>query len=321
MRRAWPFLALIGVGALWGAGQPLAKTAVSEGYRHVGILFWQLALGALLLGAVTLLRGRSLRFSRGDLPLLLFVALAGTVLPGISSYTAAVHLPSGLISILLSAVPMFTFPLALALGNDRFSWCRLAGLSLGLGAVALLVLPEASLPEPGMARWIPVALISSAFYALEGNVVGRWGTRGLDPVKLLAGSSALGALVALPLALATGQFIDPRLPWGEPDLAILASAAIHALAYAGYVAVVTSAGAVFAVQVSYLVTLFGLCWAMLFLGESYTGAIWGALLMMLAGMALVQPRPRGFLVSADTCAKNGTAPSKVGRAVTGDLQA
>ncbi len=321
MRRAWPFLALIGVGALWGAGQPLAKTAVSEGYRHVGILFWQLALGALLLGAVTLLRGRSLRFSRGDLPLLFFVALAGTVLPGISSYTAAVHLPSGLISILLSAVPMFTFPLALALGNDRFSWRRLAGLSLGLGAVALLVLPEASLPEPGMARWIPVALISSAFYALEGNVVGRWGTRGLDPVKLLAGSSALGAMVALPLALATGQFIDPRLPWGEPDLAILASAAIHALAYAGYVAVVTSAGAVFAVQVSYLVTLFGLCWAMLFLGESYTGAIWGALLMMLAGMALVQPRPRGFLVSADTCAKNGIAPSKVGRAVTGDLQA
>ncbi len=312
-------LALMGAG--WGLTQPLSKIAVSEGYRHFGLVFWQLALGAMVLGVVQLIRRRPLRTDRSALAVYLFIALVGTVLPNSASYEAIRHLPSGLISILLSAVPMFTFPLALALGNDRFSWRRLAGLLLGLGAVALLVLPEASLPEPGMARWIPVALISSAFYALEGNVVGRWGTRGLDPVKLLAGSSALGALVALPLALATGQFIDPRLPWGEPDLAILASAAIHALAYAGYVAVVTSAGAVFAVQVSYLVTLFGLCWAMLFLGESYTGAIWGALLMMLAGMALVQPRPRGFLVSADTCAKNGTAPSKVGRAVTGDLQA
>ncbi|WP_240989499.1 DMT family transporter [Salipiger mangrovisoli] len=311
-----PFLALIAVGALWGAGQPLAKTAVSEGYRHVGILFWQLTLGALLFGAVTLLRGRSLRFSRRDLPLLLFVALAGTVLPGISSYTAAVHLPSGLISILLSAVPMFTFPLALALGTDRFAWRRLAGLSLGLGAVALLVLPETSLPDPDMARWIPVALISSVFYAIEGNVVGRWGTGGLDPVKLLAGASALGAGIVLPLALATGQFIDPRGPWGAPEFAILAGSGIHALAYSGYVALVAASGAVFAVQVSYLVTLFGVFWAMLFLGESYGGAIWGALLMMLAGMALVQPRPRRFLVSADTYAKNDTR-----RAVTGDLQA
>ncbi len=320
MHRALPFLALIAVGALWGAGQPLAKIAVSEGYRHVGILFWQLALGALLLGTVTLLRGRSLRFARGDLPLLLFVALAGTVLPGISSYTAAVHLPSGLISILLSAVPMFTFPLALALGNDRFSRRRLAGLSLGLGAVALLVLPETSLPEPGMARWIPVALVSSVFYALEGNVVGRWGTRGLDPVKLLAGASALGAVIALPMALLGGQFIDPRPPWGAPDLAILAGSAIHALAYAGYVAVVASAGAVFAVQVSYLVTLFGLFWAMLFLGESYSGAIWGALLMMLAGMALVQPRPRHILVSAGASAKNERRFNGSG-AQTGDVQA
>ncbi|ANT60902.1 hypothetical protein AYJ57_11315 [Salipiger sp. CCB-MM3] len=316
MRRAWPFFALIAVGALWGAGQPFAKAAVSEGYRHVGILFWQLALGALLLGGVTLARGQSLRFARGDLPLLLFVALAGTVLPGISSYTAAVHLPSGLISILLSAVPMFAFPMALLFGNDRFSWRRLIGLTLGLGAVLLLVLPQASLPEPGMARWVPVALISSLFYALEGNVVGRWGMRGLDPVKLLAGASALGAIIALPLALITGQFIDPRPPWGAPDLAILAGSALHALAYAGYVAVVAAAGAVFAVQVAYLVTLFGLCWAMLFLGESYTGAIWCALLMMLAGMALVQPRPRGFLVSAGTDVKNGAE-----RAGTGNISA
>lgn len=37
------FLALILMGAGWGATQPLSKIAVSEGYRHFGIIVWQLA--------------------------------------------------------------------------------------------------------------------------------------------------------------------------------------------------------------------------------------------------------------------------------------
>ena len=52
----------------------------------------------------------------------------------------------------------------------------------------------------------------------------------------------------------------------------------------------------FAVQISYLVTLFGVTWAMLFLGESYSSYFWAALVVMLAGLALVQPRPKAALV-------------------------
>jgi drug/metabolite transporter (DMT)-like permease len=52
------------------------------------------------------------------------------------------------------------------------------------------------------------------------------------------------------------------------------------------------AGPVFAAQVSYLVTLFGVTWAMLFLGEGYSALVLAALALMLAGLALVQPRPR-----------------------------
>jgi drug/metabolite transporter (DMT)-like permease len=41
--------------------------------------------------------------------------------------------------------------------------------------------------------------------------------------------------------------------------------------YAGYVWLVGRAGAVFAAQVAYLVTLFGVFWAMLILGETLFG--------------------------------------------------
>jgi drug/metabolite transporter (DMT)-like permease len=296
MTRFVPLLVLILAGAAWGATQPLSKTAVSEGYRHFGILFWQLGIGALVLGALCLLRGTPLRWQKRDLMLYAIIALIGSVLPGISSYSAAVHLPSGVLSILLSTIPMLAFPIALAMGHETFRWRRLAGLSLGFCGICLLILPKASLPDTVVILWVFVALISSLFYALEGNVVARMGTNELDAVQVLCGASVVGTVITLPLAILSGQFIDPRFPWGAPDQAIVASSLLHAAAYTGYVWLVGRAGPVFAVQVSYLVTLFGVTWAMLFLGESYSPYFWAALAVMLAGLALIQPRPKATLV-------------------------
>lgn len=297
MTRAVPLLVLVLSGAAWGATQPLAKTAVSEGYHHFGILFWQLGLSGAALWLLCALRGKGLPMSRRDLALYLVLALIGSVLPGISSYSAAVHLPSGVLSILLSSVPMLAFPIALCLGLERFCRRRLAGLSLGFAGICLLILPEASLPASVPTLWVFVALISSLFYALESNVVARWGLGDLDAVQALCGASLLGSVISLPLAVASGQFIDPRGPWGAPDHAIMAAALLHAGAYTGYVWLVGRAGPVFTVQVAYFVTLFGVTWAMVFLGESYSRWFWAALALMLAGVVLVQPRPKAGLVA------------------------
>ena len=298
MTRALPLIVLILAGAAWGATQPLAKTAVSEGYRHFGILFWQMGIGAAVLGLICVLRGTGMRFTRRDLTLYLVLALIGSILPGISSYSAAIHLPSGVLSILLSSIPMLAFPIALAFGLERFRWRRLAGLSLGFTGICLLILPEACLPASVPVIWVFVALISSLFYAMESSIVARWGLGGLDPVQTLCGASLVGTIITLPLALLSGQFIDPRGPWGAPDLAILASSLLHAAAYVAYVWLVGRAGPVFTVQISYFVTLFGVTWAMLFLNESYSPYFWAALAVMIAGLALVQPRPKAVLVPA-----------------------
>lgn len=283
---------LVLLGAGWGITQPLAKIAVSEGYRHFGIIFWQLVIGTVLLGAVTALRGRGLPLTPRHLRLYAVIALVGTVLPNGASFQAAVHLPAGVISILLSLVPMFALPIALGMGIDRVSAGRLLGLACGLGGVVLIVGPETSLPDPAMAVFIPLALIAPFFYALEGNIVGKWGTLGLDPIQLLFGASAVGLLFALPLAVGTGHFIDPRTAWGAPEAAIVATSLVHALVYSGYVWMVGRAGAVFAAQVSYLVTAFGVMWAMVLLGETFSSWVWAAMGLMFVGLFLVQPRPK-----------------------------
>lgn len=281
---------LVVLGAGWGLTQPLTKIAVSGGYRHFGLIFWQFVIGAILLLVVTLIRRKPLKFGAVQLRFYIMIAIIGTIIPNSASFEAARHLPAGILSILISMMPLLAFPIALALRLERMSIVRLLGLLAGLAGVALLILPESSLPDRAMIAFIPIALVAPTFYALEGGIVSKWGTAGCDPIEVLLGASLIGIVLSAPLAYFSGQWIDPRGVWEAPDWAMLVSSIIHTLAYATYVWIVGRAGAVFAAQVAYLVTAFGVLWSMLILSESYSSWIWGAMALIFVGLFLVQPR-------------------------------
>jgi hypothetical protein len=63
--RAVLLAVLILIGAAWGITQPFAKIAVSDGYRHFGIIFWQFALGGCFWRRSTGRGGRACRWRRG----------------------------------------------------------------------------------------------------------------------------------------------------------------------------------------------------------------------------------------------------------------
>lgn len=291
MGRGRSLVLLLLLGAGWGLATPLTKIAVSTGHGHFGLIFWQMAIGALFMAALMMVRGRRLPWGRDALRVYVVIALIGTLLPNTASYQAIVHLPSGMTSVLLSLIPMIAFPMALMMRLERFRVQRLLGLCFGLVGVLVLVLPDASLPaNAGLSAWVLVALIAPAFYAFEGNYVARWGTARLDAVQVLCGASVVGTVMSLPLAVFSGQFIWPSGGMGTAEWAQVAASVIHVAVYTGYVWLVGRAGPVFAVQVSYLVTGFGVLWAMLILGESYAAHFWLAMALVLGGVALVQPR-------------------------------
>ncbi len=289
------FLVLMGAG--WGITQPFTKIAVSTGYGHFGLVFWQMVIGAVLMGVICAARRVALPLNMRTLRLYLILALVGTVLPNSISYQAAVFLPAGIMSLLISTVPMFAFLIALMLGNDHFRWRRLLGLAFGLVGVLLIVAPAVDLGQNIPVGWAAIYLITALFYAFEGNYVNKWGTEGLDPFQVMLGGSLAGIVIVAPLMLAQGHYIAPVWPLPPAQLALVASSIVHVFVYAAYVWLVGRAGAVFAVQVSYMVTGFGLIWANLILGEAYAPTIWLALAAMFAGMYLVQPRPKVMLAA------------------------
>ncbi|MGY6410480.1 MAG: DMT family transporter [Alkalilacustris sp.] len=292
------FAALLAVGLAWGLATPLVKLGLEGGFGPLGVLLWQLCLSVGLLGGWLGLR-RRLGVDAGPLVPLgpaewrLYGAVAGLgiVGPHWISYTALGHLPAGVISIIVSMVPLFALPLALALGMERFRPERALGLGLGAMAVVALVVPQASLPGAAAAGFVLFAMLTPLCYALEGAYVAGRASRRAGPLQTLLGGSALGLLVVGPLALVSGQAVAPWAVWGPAGAAVALSGVVSPLAYAGYVTLLRATGPVFAAQVSYLVTASGVLWAMTLLGERYSGWTWAALALLFAGLFLVQPRP------------------------------
>ncbi len=281
---------LLLMGAGWGVCVPLAKIAVSSGYQPFGLIFWQLVIVVVVLWVVNRLRRKAIVFSYSYMRLFLAVAFCGALLPDLFFYAAAARLPAGMLAILLASVPLFSLVIASLLGMDKISWRRGLGVSLGLLGIALLIGPEAAMPDRALVIWVMIALLAPLCYATEGNLVALWGTENLDAVQILLGGSIIALVLSLPLALVTGQWIDPLVPFGQAETALVASAVIHAAAYAAYVWLVQHAGSVFAAQSSYLVNGFGILWSMVLLGEHYGSYFWLAVIVMAAGLVLVHPK-------------------------------
>ena len=282
--------ALTLIGAVWALTFPLTKIAVLGGYRSFGIIFWSSVIAAVVLGAIMGFRGLRLPTHRAALGRYLFVALIGTVLPSAATYTAAEHLPAGVIAVCMAIIPIVAFPLAIALGLERPNLRRFSGLLLGFLGVLLIVLPDTSLPDPSKAGFILLALMSVLCYATEGVALGKIGRAGLDPAQLMLGAFLLSVALTLPISLMTGTFIVPSFTFGAAGMAVVLSGLANVVAYVGYVWIIGRGGPVFAGQVSYIVTGFSIFWSMALLGESYSVWVWGAVAVIFAGLFLTQPR-------------------------------
>ncbi len=281
---------LICFGILWGMTFALMKIASEGGAHPIGLSFWNAALGAIGLLAINILRRRPVALHPRYLKFYAITSVLGTSVPGTAYFYAAAHLPAGVLSISIAAVPMLTFIAAAALGIDRWSMLRAAGVVLGIVAVGLIVLPETALPDRSAAPWMLAALFAAACYTAENIYLTLRRPSEIDPYTLLIGMFTFAAIMLAPVVYLTDAFVPLNLPPGRIEWAILLMTAINAASYGAFIFLVAAAGPVFASLMGYLVTLSGVAWGILIFGEVHSGWIWTALAIMIAGLALVQPK-------------------------------
>ncbi|MEM8651292.1 MAG: DMT family transporter [Pseudomonadota bacterium] len=295
---AWSSMLIIGI--LWGGTIPLTKIAVSTGHEPLGLIVWQLLFAVIILGSYLLFRGWRPNLQRQYIIYYTVIAFLGTIFPNGFSYWAAAELPAGVMAITIATVPMFTLVIALGLRLETLALGRILGVLIGFAAMVMIAAPQTSLPDPAKAIFVVVALIAPFFYGVESNYIAAKTPSGTDPVSTLFMASSAGFLIVVPAAWFSGQWMDITQPWGNPEYALFASSIIHAVTYVGYIWLVGYGGPVFSVQVAYPVTISGVFLSILFLGEGYSSWIWSALVLVIIGLALVQPKLDTFAAKEQT---------------------
>lgn len=283
-----PLLILFAVGGAWGAVPSIARIAVTGGIEPMGYVLW-VAVGATgLCWTMCLFRGVRPQFSRSHLRYYLLSGCTRFVLAGFIMYSVLQNVPAGIVAIILGTSPLMTFVASVTLRFERFSLIRSLGILTGLIGIVLMFAPGAHVNDDVSPGWLVLGLLPPLIYAYSNIVIDRARPIGADSMALTAGMFTLAAAIALPLALATGQFHPIwAVEFGLPEAAMFGHAAILSFCFFGLYELIRRVGATFGGQATYVTTLTGVLYGMLLLGERPGIWVWAAAALVLAGVGLV----------------------------------
>lgn len=196
--RVW--VALVTVYLLWGStylGIAYAGETIPP-FLAASTRF--IAAGSLM-AVIVVLRGGTLRVSRRA-----FAAcvLVGCLLPGANAvlFLAERHVPTGLASLIIAAVPLWLA--ALRLTNERLPWKVLAGVGIGFVGVAVLARPSG-----GATGWgIGLVVLSSIAWA-TGSFLSSRIEMPADAFTATALEMLAGGIVLLPFGALTAHHFSP----------------------------------------------------------------------------------------------------------------
>jgi len=283
----WPLFMLLVSGIIWGLVFSLNRVAVGGGIPFIAYVFWMGAGAALLLFALGLL-------TRG-LPKMAWPHIRAYLVLGMISFglsysilaVVAPEVPSGVLSLGATLTPIFTYPAAALFKLDRFRLVRTLGLVCGLAAVALIVVPQTSLPSPDMVPWVLLGMAAPLLYVANAIIIALLKPPPSGALPLACGTLGAGALFMLIVMAATDQWWWFEGPMDDADWALVMAACVMALAFYLMIEIIRLAGPVFFTTVNFIVPLAGIGWGILFFDESHSLWIWLALALMIVGVFLV----------------------------------
>lgn len=283
------WLLLAALSALWGGAFLFAKVAVSEIPPFV-LVFLRVALAAALLHVVLRLSGHRLPLDRKSLAAFLVMGLLNNVIPFSLIFWGQTGIAAGLASILNATTPMFTFLVAaIILRQEPVVANRTAGVLLGFaGVAAMLSSGLAGLTSDPL--WAQAACLGAALsYAFAGAFGRRF--RETPPLVTATGQLTASTLIMAPVALMTAGDWSP----GNVSLLVWANVAAlgvfaTALAYLLFFRLLARAGATNTSLVTLLIPVCALLFGHLLLGERLYPIQFAGLVVLLAGLALLDGR-------------------------------
>ena len=280
------FFQLVALSALWGTGFLLTRIATPVLGPSVAAAA-RIGLGAMTLAMI--MRHQKLAWPRQHWRELLLLGATAIALPHFLSAWSSLYLPSGYSAVVGVTSVLFGAFAAAWMKEDTLTWTKLVGCMLAFSGVALVVRLGPIDPSPEVLAGTALAVFGCFFSGLSMPLLKR-ATQRMAPLSITAGIHAFGFLLLLPGALWT--LPQAQFSWPALSAVALMGVITSGLAYWQYMRIVRHVSAVAAHSSTFMVTIFGVIWGHLVLGEVFTLASYiGGVLVLLATMMVTGFNP------------------------------
>jgi len=270
------------LGAIWGGSFLFMRIAAND-FGPFPLVLTRLVLGAAIL-LPFLWKVRS-RITVAHVGKLFIAGLISAAAPFALFAWGAERAPAGIGAIANSATVLFSSLVAFVAFGEKIGPRKALALLVGFSGV--VVLASGRTAGDNVAPAALAGAAASFCYGLGGNIVKRY-LSDLPPTAVAAGTLLCAAILTAPLAI----FTWPSTPIPMHSWACAAALGILStgLAYAFYFRLIQRIGAPRASVATYLVPLFGVAWAWLFLGEALTVTMAVAGVVILGSVVFSQKR-------------------------------
>ncbi len=279
------------LSAIWGSSFLFIKLGLLGGMGPLTLVMLRLLLGAAAMALLAWKLGEHLPPGWRIIGVIFLVALVNNALPFSLITWGEQHIPSSLTAILNSSVPLFTVVIShFALSDERFTWSRVAGVTMGFLGVFILFAPD--LLTQGLSGAVvgQLAIVLATLGYATGSVITR---------KYLQGVPS-ATLAALQLGFALLWMLPPALLWEKPWTLQPTALAWFSVLWLGFLStglayfiffqLIKSIGATPTTLVTYVIPVFAVIFGVIFLDERLYWAQLAALALIAAGVWLVNRR-------------------------------
>jgi drug/metabolite transporter (DMT)-like permease len=276
------YLTLILLSAIWGASFLFLRIA-SPAFGPFFLIEMRVASALLVLLPVCLAMGK-LREVFIHWRVILLLSFCNMAVPFCLLAYSTLSIGAGFASIINATVPFFTAFLAFILWQQRISLTAIVGMLIGfLGVVLLMLDYSGSLSANGNLLAIGAGLLGSLFYGLAINLMAQY-LPSVSGVAVTTGSLLFSSLMLLPFAL---WQMPEDMPTGPIWYSVLSLGIIcTGFAFVLFYRLIGRIGSNLAVTNTFLIPLFSLFWANLFLAEEVTLFMLFACTLVLTGVGL-----------------------------------
>ena len=275
----------IALAAIWGASFLFTRLSMLS-FEPVVTAALRVIIASAVLLPLMLMRGH-----RADFVLhwkeVLLVGVINSAIPFVCIAFALQSISIGQSSVLNATVPLFGALIAWAWLGDRPSGSRVVGLLIGFAGIALLASENANFDTNALgtsSAWgIAASLLACLCYGIAASFTRRF-LAGVPSLVSATGSQLGASIFLFPFCL---WYWPAQTPTTQAWLAVTALGVLcTGTAYILYFRLITNAGPVRALSVTFAIPVFAIAYGVVLLGEGVTHWMLGCTVVIVLGTSL-----------------------------------